>query len=304
MYPSYRRDPREAWRSEASARAAAATGRRVAVWLSLAASAPGVAGAQTDYYNTDRNRPIRIEDAYATERYAFDAHIAPIRLERSSGGVYRWEIDPELAYGILPRTQFEVGLPIVFMDLGASQRRAGLAGLDVSVLHNLNVETSSFPALGVRATVLAPLGSLAPDRAYPSVQGILTRTFRWARFHVNAEYTFGDSPASPVASTPEVGGQTAGSDASELSRWLAGVAIDRTFPLRSLLVTGEVYAQQPIHSDDEVEWNAGAGLRYQVGPLFALDGGVGKRLTGSDRAWFVTFGVARVFALRGLMPGR
>ena len=52
-----------------------------------------------------------------------------------------------------------------------------------------------------------------------------------------------------------------------------------------------------------MEWNAGAGLRYQVSPNFALDGGIGKRLTGSDRSWFVTFGVARVFGLRSLMPG-
>ena len=251
---------------------------------------PIAVDAQTDYYNTDRNRPIRIEDAYATERHAFDAHLAPLRLERSAGGVYSWGLDPEIAYGILPRTQLEVGLPLVYTDLGASRRRAGIAGLDVSLLHNLNVETSTLPALAMRASVLAPVGSLAPDRAYPSLQGMLTRTFRWARFHVNAEYTFRDSP-------------TVGSGASEISRWLAGAAIDRTFPLRSMLVTGEFYVEQPIHEDEDLEWNAGAGLRYQASPLYALDGGVGKRLSGSDRSWFMTFGVARVFAIRGLLPG-
>ena len=270
--------------------------------LALAVAISGVAEAQTDYYNTDRNRPIRIEDAYATERYAFDVHLAPIRLERSAGGIYSWGIDPEVAYGILPRTQLEVGLPVAFIDLDAS-RRVGLAGLDVSLLHNLNVETSSLPALAFRATVIAPVGSLAPDRAYPSLQGMLTRTYRWARFHVNAAYTFGDSPSSPAA-TSGTASPANGSGASEISRWLAGAAIDRTFPLRSMLLTGEVYAQQPIHADEDVEWHAGAGLRYQVNPVFALDGGVGKRLTGSDRAWFVTFGIARVFAIRGLMPGR
>jgi hypothetical protein len=263
---------------------------------------PATAVAQTDYYNTDRNRPIRIEDAYPTERYSFDAHLAPVRLERSTAGVYSWGADPEIAYGILPRTQLEVGLPVAFIDLGSSERRAGLTGLDVSVLHNLNVETRFLPAFAVRATVLAPVGSLAPDRAYPSLQGMLTRTYRWARFHVNGEYTFGEAPAATSGTEASVD-RALGSDA-ELSRWLAGAAVDRAFPLRSTLITGELYAQQPIRSDENVEWNAGVGLRYQATPLFALDGGVGKRLTGSDQGWYVTFGVARVFALRSLMPAR
>jgi hypothetical protein len=273
---------------------------RVTLCLSLFAAVP--AAAQTDYYNTDRNRPIRIEDAYATERYSFDAHLAPIRLERSAGGAYTWGVDPEIAYGVLPRTQLEIGLPVSFIDLGAAGQHTGLAGLDVSVLHNLNVETSSLPALAVRATVLAPVGSLAPDRAYPSLQGMLTRTFRWARFHVNGEYTFGHAPEA-TAGTPATAGATLGTGAADLSRWLAGAAVDRTFPLRSTLVTGELYAQQPIGAGEDVEWNAGAGIRYQVSPLFALDGGLGKRLTGSDQGWYVTFGVARVFAIRSLMPG-
>lgn len=275
---------------------------RFSWWFALGTVLPVVSAAQTDYYNTDRNRPIRIEDAYPTERYSFDAHLAPFRLERSAGGVYTWGVDPEIAYGVLPRTQLEVGLPLVYTDAGTS-RQFGVAGLDVSLLHNLNVETSGIPAVGIRASVLAPVGSLAPDRAYPSLQGMLTRTYRWARFHVNGEYTFGKSPASREGGASSLATAAVESGGPELSRWLAGAAIDRTFPLRSLLLTGEVYAQQPIHSEEDVEWNAGAGLRYQVSPNIALDGGIGKRLTGTDRSWFATFGVARVFGLRSLMPG-
>lgn len=279
-----------------------AIARRFSFWFAFGTALPVASVAQTDYYNTDRNRPIRIEDAYPTERYSFDAHLAPIRLERSAGGVYTWGVDPEIAYGILPRTQLEVGMPLVYSDAGTS-RQFGVAGLDVSLLHNLNVETGGIPAIGIRASVLAPVGSLAPDRAYPSLQGMLTRTYRWARFHINAQYTFGKAPESSETAPSSASGAGLESAGSELSRWLAGAAIDRTFPLRSLLLTGEVYAQQPIRSEEDVEWNAGAGLRYQVSPNFALDGGIGKRLTGSDRSWFVTFGVARVFGLRSLMPG-
>ena len=280
------------------------TSRLFVIAICVAGSLSRVAGAQTDYYNTDRNRPIRIEDAYPTERYSFDAHLAPFRLERSKGGVYSWSVDPEVAYGILPRTQLEVGLPLAYTDLGASRRRVGVAGLDVSVLYNLNAETSAIPALGFRASTLAPVGSLAPDNAYASLAGILTRTYTWARIHVNAEYTLGPSPESIGGPAPGATAPTIDEGAGETSRWLAGAALDRTFPLRSILVTGELYARQPLQSAEDVEWNVGAGMRYQVNPLYALDGGVGKRLSGTDRAWYATFGVARVFAIRSLMPRR
>jgi hypothetical protein len=253
------------------------------------------AEAQTDYYNTDRGRPIRIEDAYPTERHSLDAHLAPIRLERSRGGIYNWGIDPEVAYGILPRTQLELGLPLAYTDLGASRQRSGVAGLDLSVLHNLNAETTTLPALGVRLSVLLPVGSLAPDRAYWSAQGMVTRTFTWARFHANAEYTSGASPDVAVGSDAPTPG------AVEVSRWLAGAAVDRTLPIRSMLLTAELFARRPIDAREAVEWNSALGIRQQLNPYLSLDGGIGKRLTGSDQTWFVTFGVARVFAIPLLM---
>ena len=181
------------------------------------------------------------------------------------------------------------------------KRRAGVAGIDLSLLYNLNVETSTFPALGIRASTLLPVGNLGPDKAYASVQGMLTRSYGSARFHLNGEYTFGSEPTTTntgATATP------LGAGAVELSRWLGGVAVDRTMPLRSMLVTGEVYARQPIHSMAPVEWNAGAGVRYQLNPVFALDAGLGKRLTGHDQSWYVTFGLARVFGIPFLMPGR
>ncbi|MFN2399810.1 MAG: hypothetical protein ABR543_14415, partial [Gemmatimonadaceae bacterium] len=154
-----------------------------ALWVSPAL-------AQTDYYNTDAGRPVRIEDAFPTERYAFELQLAPVRLERSSGGVYNWGLEPEIAYGILPRTHIEIGFPLAYTDLGSDRRRSGLAGIDISALYNLNVETRTLPALGIVGQVLAPVGELAPDKTYSSVKGIATRTFKWARFHVNGRYTF------------------------------------------------------------------------------------------------------------------
>jgi hypothetical protein len=246
---------------------------------------------------------VQIEDAYPTERYAFELKLAPVRLERAVGGVYRWEVEPEIAYGILPRTHLEVGVPIAYAEVG-SERRSGLAGIDLSVLHNLNVETRTLPALGIRADLRAPVGNLAPEHTYGAFTGLATRTFRAVRVHVNGQYTLGPEP-SLLGSPASPSGAATGFDgnATELSRWLAGVAMDKTLPLRSVLFTGEAYARQPIVSARDVEYTVGTGVRYQWSTQLAVDAGIGRRLTGDDRAWYVTFGTAYAFGMASLMPG-
>jgi hypothetical protein len=261
----------------------------LALVLALAGAMP-LAG-QTDYYNTDKNRPVRVEDAYATERYALEAKLAPLRLERATGGRYQWGIHPEIAYGILPRTSVEVGLPIDIIEaFDGSGASAGLAGVDLSVFHNLNRETRTVPALAVRGDLALPVGRWGPDRVRPSVTGILTRTFPLARFHLNAGWSFGPD-AQPDEELAHLG-----------ERWFAGVAVDRSDPLRALLYTGSVHAERSIVPGGEVEWNVTGGARYQVSPYLALDAGVGRRLTG-EAAWFVTFGSAIHIGFRPLIPG-
>ena len=260
--------------------------RAAAIIGSLAVTVNRDAQAQTDYYNTDAGRPLTIEDATATERYAFEIQLAPLRLERAKAGVYRWEIEPELAYGILPRTQVEVSAPFSYHDLGSGSR-SGLAGIVVSALHNLNTETV-IPALAFAASAILPVGSLAPDEAVFSAKAIATRTFSWARFHVNAERITGND----------------GDDSEESPGWLAGIAVDRTFPLRSVLIGAELFAREPMADDAGAEWSAAAGVRKQLSPSFNVDAGIGRTLNGDDRSWFVTIGLAHSFAIRSLMPGR
>jgi hypothetical protein len=257
-----------------------------ALLLSAVLATPAV--AQTDYYNTDAGRPLQIEDAHPVERRAFEIQAAPVRLERSGAGIYNWGIEPEVAYGVLPRTSIEVGAPFAFIEAaGGGDRTSGLTGIHVSAFHNLNAETS-IPALAVSASVLLPVGSLAPEKAYTSVKGIMTRTFTWARVHLNGEYTFGSRLDAAEA---------ASAGAAELSSWLGGIAVDRAFPLEALLISGEVYAREPIHRDEEVEWNGGIGFRYQLDPRFNIDAGIGRRLTGDDRGWYITFGTAYAVGL-------
>ena len=265
--------------------------------LALALLVPVAAHGQTDYYNTDRGRPVQVEDAYVTERHAFELKLAPVRLERTNGGAYNWGLEPEIALGILPRTQVELGVPLAFMEQGGV-RRSGIAGLDFSVMHNFNVETEGLPALALRADVLAPVGNLAADRAYSSLTGIATRTYSWARFHVNGQYTFGASPATSGAGTT-----LGGPGALDVSRWFAGAAIDKAYPLSSVLVTAELYGRKPLNSNEAVEYTAGIGTRFQLSPTLALDGGFGRRLNGPEQGWYVTFGSAYAFSIPALFPG-
>lgn len=270
-------------------------GRRAAVRIILVSvvAAPTVY-AQTDFYNTDRGRPVQIEDAYVTERYAFELKLAPVRLERTSGGTYNWGLEPEIALGVFPRTQIELGLPLTFIEQG-NQRRSGIAGLNLSAMHNFNVETEGLPALAIRGDVLAPVGNLASDHVYSSVTAMATRTYPWARFHVNGQYTVGAVPSA--AST------VAGPVAVEVSRWMTGAAIDKAFPLSSTLITAEFYGRKPLMASEAVEYTVGSGTRFQVSPTLALDGGFGRQLNGPGQGWYVTFGSAYAFGVRSLFPG-
>lgn len=261
--------------------------RRLALVAAALLSARASLGAQTDYFNTDAGRPLTIEDAYALERRSIEIQGAPLRLERIRGGQYRWGIEPELSVGLFPRTQIEIGVPLVFVDdPSRGDRRAGAAGVDMSVLYNLNRETS-LPAFAVGVGALLPAGSLGPRDPYGNAKVVMTRTFPAFRVHANAQATFGPRLSLPAGSPDPVGGNTL-----ELSRWLAGVAVDRTLPLRSMLLAAEVFARAPLVRGQPLEWNAGVGTRWQANVRWAMDAGIGRHLTGDDRGWYLTLGGA------------
>lgn len=253
---------------------------------------PFVAEAQTDYFNTDRGRPLHVQDAIAIERYAFELQAAPLKWQRSAGARGVWSIEPELAYGLLPRTQVEVGLPLYF-TVGAGRSRQGVGAVHISLLHALNVETLGLPAFAINAAVAIPAGDFGPRRAYTTLGALVTRTTRLGRLHLNADATQGSSiAANELDSAPGL---------DELSRWTAGVAVDRAMPLRSLLLGAELVAHRSMLAGSDVEWRAGAGIRWQVNPLWSFDAGLGRSL-GDEREWLLTFGAARSFGLLHFMP--
>ena len=95
------------------------------------------------------------------------------------------------------------------------------------------------------------------------------------------------SASAPVFRTPTRTG----------TRWLAGLAADRTWPLKSLLVAADVFAEQFRGLGLPVDWTAEVGARHQLSPRLTLDAGAGHRFAGATRAWFVTAGLTREFGI-------
>jgi hypothetical protein len=259
--------------------------------------APSVASAQTDYFNTDGGRPLRIQDATAVEWRAIELQFAPLKLERSRDGRWHPEVEPELALGILPRTVLSFGFPLVSADrpmpassTADASRVNGLASMHVSVFHQLNMETR-LPAFAVKADALLPVGPFAADNPYYTLTGIVTRTLSAlgpVRVHGNVAYTMGDALQGDATSRTIV---------PPAPRWRAGVSMDRAFPLQSTLVAVEALAQRSLVDGDEVTWSTGAGVRHQFSPRIVMDFGVLRDLTGPDHAWSFTVGSAVALSL-------
>jgi hypothetical protein len=242
--------------------------------------------AQADYANLDAARPLRVQDAYAIERYGWDLQFGPAASWPGNGGTTS-ALDVAIAWGALPRTQFELAAPIASVP-AAGGRSSGLDGLEFGALYGLNRETLSLPALAVAARYAAPVGSLAPEGGLLTLEGLATRSWPGFRVHVNAAVTIGPSEG--------------GTGALERSRWFAGAAVDHAWPLSSFLLAGEIVALQPLAAGSPLSWSAGAGMRWQWTPRLVLDAGVERRFAGDDLAWSATVGLTWAFAVRAFIP--
>lgn len=256
--------------------------RAVAVHVVAACACASVASSQTGYYNTDAGRPLTVEDAYAIERGSFELQPLGLTAARHTRAVYAMQLEPELAFGILPRTQLDLALAWRRVERG-TVNQSGVAGVTLGLLHNLNVETTSLPALGIAAELQAPVGALAPAEASVAFKGIATRTFVPVRLHLNASYAFGRSPTTLTVLHGVI---------PEVPRWLVGLAADKALALRALLLSAEIIVKRPTVPLHPTVWESAAGLRYQLDPRIVLDAGVSRHLTGDDRAWSLTAGAA------------
>jgi hypothetical protein len=237
----------------------------------------GPSEAQTDFYNLDKDRPLRVEDAYATKRYAFEWQVAPLQLSEMSDGRLVYAPSLELKHGLLPGLEVSAGTNLN-LERFAGEMTTGLGDVELSALLNLFIETRTLPAVGVRAT-----GHIAVNADHEStfeIKGLATRGLSGpVRLHVNGAYVFNDP----------------------LERWWAGAALDYVLPFHHTLLLLETYLSLPQEGTAQV--HSTAGFRYQLTPTLGLDAGVGRSWRG-ERAqeWVLTFGLTREFGVRALMP--
>jgi len=149
--------------------------------------APGSSVAQSGYYNSEAAHPIRVEDASPTERFSLDLHLPSARFERLDAGARRWRFEPSVSYGVLPRTAVEIRTSFVYREATATPR-GGLSGIGMGVLHALNTETASAPAIAFGGEVYKPAGSAGSGGIALALRALLTRTTPLARLHFNASY--------------------------------------------------------------------------------------------------------------------
>jgi hypothetical protein len=244
------------------------------------------AAAQTDFHNLDKDRPLRVEDAFAGKLRGLELKVSPLDWSRLGTG--DWTLSPqlELKAGLLPGVEASVGLhPSIRRLDGSTSREAGSA--EFSALANLWAEGPRLPAAAIRVTGHLPLERGAdpagPDPAgeahgsHAELRGILTRSLGGPfRAHLNAGVLVGDAPEDG---------------------WLGG-AVDWVLPFHHTLLLAEGWRN--VVSEGEATLHAGAGVRAQLSPSLVLDAGLGRDLSGpSDGRWQVRLGVTWEFGVPG-----
>ena len=242
--------------------------------------------AQIDYRNLDDGRPVRVEDAYPVERYAFE-FLLPYGFEQDHGGGAIHALVPELAYGLLRNFHLGVKLPLAASDSGAGGSAWGLSGVRAFALYNFTTDSPRLPAIALRVDGYFPAGELGGEGVKGGATLIATRSFGSSRLHVNGAWGVGRFDSRAVVE----GGE----------QWWYGAALDRTLFRQSVLLIGEVYARRPSDAEP-VEVNASVGGRWQWTPTTVLDLGVSRRLRAAGPDLAFTFGLSHAFAVRALMP--
>ena len=175
------------------------------------------------------------------------------------------------------------GVPLATRD--GQEHRLAVGGPRAFALLNLNTESPTLPALALRGDVSMPVGNAAGSRALASLKGIATRSWGTWRAHLNGTRTFGRAADAPTVDAP--------------ARWVASLAVDHTFWRQSLLVIGEVAAQESL-AGGSTGWLAGIGARWQATPALVLDAGVYRRLSPVGPDLGLTLGASRTLGLGGL----
>jgi hypothetical protein len=223
--------------------------------------------AQASYRNLDAGFPVRVEDATVTERYALDLDFLNLRYDALSDSRNRFLYEPQVSYGMLPRTEVWVRLPSYYRESTVTPR-SGVAGFGVGAMYQFTVETLHVPALALATELFQPVGRDALPSSY-SLKALLTRSFSPGRIHLNASIASfavrtppsltitcpGGGPPSSCAGSPLPpldGPCSIGSQSSLAASLYCAAPQSETLQTAQMVVPGDV--------QNHTHWLLGAGF--------------------------------------------
>jgi hypothetical protein len=162
-----------------------------------------IARGQASYRNLDAGFPVRVEDATVTERYALDLDLLNFRYDELSDLRTRFQYEPRISYGILPRTEAWLRFPVFYRERNALPR-GGVAGIGFGAMHQLNLESEHLPSVALASEFFRPTGPNALPASY-SFRTTVTRSFPAFRLHLNgsiASYAV-RTPPSLIITCPD-----------------------------------------------------------------------------------------------------
>lgn len=218
------------------------------------------ARAQANFYDLDDDRPTLIEDAYVTSRGGIEVQQGLARFERHGKRDNTVLFHTEVNYGAWYNLQIGAAGRAVVGQLEGD----GIAGFSDSsafALYNLNRESPYLPAFAVRADAAFPTGRYSAEKTRGIFKVMLTRSFGRLRFHANGAYGVGPGPKTTFAT-------------DLTARWWAGGVFDYPITFNFLWLV-ETYAIR-YESDARVDVNSLTGFRWQAGPRWVIDAGVGR----------------------------
>jgi hypothetical protein len=234
-----------------------------------------------DHANLDEGRPLRLEDAYtvATGEWALEAG-AGFTLQRR--GPDRGFFPIEVLYGALPNLQLGLESSLS-TDPHAVDEPTKSGDLRLSALYNVNQETLTLPAFGLKLTMNFPTG-VDSSGVDVEVKGIVTRSVGRLSLHLNLAY------------------ELLHSDDGDERDGRYNVAVGASYPVGAprytrTTVLADLFLEQASRRGEDAVVGVEVGFRHQLTPRVVVDAGLGTELAGPvDRSrFFLTAGVSLAF---------
>lgn len=234
-----------------------------------------------DHKNLDENRPLRLQDAYSVSQgeWALEAGTGFLSKRHASDQVL---FPIQLIYGALPNFHLEAGTTL-FTDPHDVDEPSKSGDLSLAALYNLNQETLTMPAFGIKGSITLPTG-VDSSGVDLEVSGLLTKSFHRLSMHFNAAYEF-------------INGRQDGERAGRY-RFVLGPSYPIGAPLHTrTTLLADMFIEQAARHGEEETIGGEAGVRHQLTERVVLDAGVGSEFSGPrDRSrFFVSAGFSFVF---------